>query len=166
MWYGPHKSPFSTSKFLLVVIVLSGKGFLICLAIGNMTQVNGCLVENSIGMVEIFLNLYKGHISKSSVTLNFSSMITRWRGRRRNNMIIRCRERIMSKRICIIESRNTSRSSSFVRNLWNFRIGGETLHIFSTNDFPLRAKMEYTWRVVYVWMNTSRLSTKIVTFDA
>jgi len=60
MWYGPHRSTCSNSKILLVVLVLSGKGILVCLAMGHMAQVKGCLVEKSTGMVEILLIFTNG----------------------------------------------------------------------------------------------------------
>lgn len=45
---------------MLVLVVLSGKGILVCLAMGHVVQVKGCLVENFTGIAEIPFIFTKG----------------------------------------------------------------------------------------------------------
>ena len=60
MWYGPHKSTCSNSNILVVIEVLSGNGILVCLAIGHMLHVKGCLGGKFTGIDVIFLIFTNG----------------------------------------------------------------------------------------------------------
>lgn len=60
---------------LLVLFVLSGKDILVCLAIGHMVQVKGCLGENFTGIVDILFNLIKGTCPKLICHKNLVSFV-------------------------------------------------------------------------------------------